>query len=902
MRQILRNLSIRGKLLAGFGIIVLIMLFTGIRELMVLNNLNTNRQNTSKAIETAELLKESRFLLQMELGVINRIATARTEDQLSEAKTEHLQNNYKLEETLNLILNNTAQLNEAEYRKRNKLIEDSVYFVQQKYRNELTRAYRRVSAEVNKLININAYYNEHIKISPVDTLEEYDTEAQKDSLKYTILNQIEKSKEYITDESDELIKTIKSSENLSQDIAVESEKKTEEIFEGKANETFLYILGVTLVAILISMGISRIIISPIKQLQAHINILTKGELPDRLETNTGDEIGEMGDSLNKLVDNLKRTAQFSHEIGKGDFSTNFRPVSKKDVLGNSLLSMRDSLKAAKSEEEKRQTEDKQRGRTSAGLALFGDILRKHTDNLQEFADEIISNLVKFMEANQGALFLLNEENKENIFLDLIGAYAYNRKKYINKEVKIGEGLVGSVAEEKYTVYMTDVPNEYIEIESGIGSANPKSILIVPLKIEEQILGVIELASFNEFEPYEINLVEKIAESIASTLSTARINTRTAELLDQSEKATAMMREKEEEMRQNIEELQATQEESKKREKQLRKTLSELDTVQKRLKVKDQEQAAEIKKLEKQNQEQIREIQEKETIRKTIMDSSINAILLLNNRFEIELFNKAAERHFGYSEEEVIGKTVSILFKPEMEEEEADKYLRRNFLSKGKEALIYGKEGKEVPVFYSVKDFTHLGSTKYSVFLKNIKWEKDLEKQRTELMEQLMANEFENEIRIEKLEELLSENNIKIPEEKFDKELIKWTDKLSIGINIIDQQHKRWLQFINKLYSAFKSGKAQEEIKGIFKELSDYTDYHFEFEEKYMEEFDYSSKEPHRKKHRLFLDTINKYREDYERGNIDTAYRVMGFLKNWVRKHITEDDESYSALFKKNGLN
>jgi PAS domain S-box-containing protein len=94
----------------------------------------------------------------------------------------------------------------------------------------------------------------------------------------------------------------------------------------------------------------------------------------------------------------------------------------------------------------------------------------------------------------------------------------------------------------------------------LGDANPTSVLIVPLKLNEQIFGVVEIASFTEFRDFEMDFVQKIAESIASTISTVKVNARTQRLLEESQEMTEQMRAQEEEMRQNMEELQATQEE------------------------------------------------------------------------------------------------------------------------------------------------------------------------------------------------------------------------------------------------------------------------------------------------------------------------------------------------------
>jgi PAS domain S-box-containing protein len=354
-------------------------------------------------------------------------------------------------------------------------------------------------------------------------------------------------------------------------------KKSDSELKGSAlrlRNITLILAGITLIlALSIAYFLVRSITVPVNFLKSVVVKLGRGELVEEKQARfSDDEIGEMAKAMDSLVAGLKATTLFAENIGKGNYNSDFKPLSENDVLGNALLNMRDNLARVAEE-------DKKRNWITEGLARFGEILRSHNNDLNKLADEIISNLVKYLKANQGALYILDDEEEgSEPTISLKACYAWDKKKYLNQKIHKGEGLAGQAWQEGETIFLTEVPQNYIRITSGLGDANPTCILIVPLKVNDQIFGIVELASFNVLQDYEIQFVEKIAESIASTVSSVKINARTQRLLEESQEMTEQMRAQEEEMRQNMEELQATQEEMQRNQAETEGTMSAINNT------------------------------------------------------------------------------------------------------------------------------------------------------------------------------------------------------------------------------------------------------------------------------------------------------------------------------------
>ncbi len=278
--------------------------------------------------------------------------------------------------------------------------------------------------------------------------------------------------------------------------------------------------------------------------------------------NTSDKlISQQTITLNQQSQSVTAVSGFIESISAGDYSIDLKMDGDDGNLSNTLIAMRDKLRVNAEEDHKRNW-------ATTGLAQIGEILRASTSSTTELLDNIVKFVVKYTNSNQGGLFLFNDDNDDDAFLELVACYAFERKKFIQKRINTGEGLVGQCYMEGNRIYLRKIPQEYLSITSGLGGSSPSAVLLVPLKVDGKIFGVIEVATFKDYAEYEIQLVEKLSESIASTISAVRINESTRILLEKTQQQAEEMRSQEEEMRQNMEELEATQEEMRRKEKHI----------------------------------------------------------------------------------------------------------------------------------------------------------------------------------------------------------------------------------------------------------------------------------------------------------------------------------------------
>lgn len=262
--------------------------------------------------------------------------------------------------------------------------------------------------------------------------------------------------------------------------------------------------------------------------------------------------------VEETVKNLQYASNFVAKISEGDYSQNWQGMTEENIklntenLAGKIISLQKDLLKIKTEEGKRYW-------ANEGFALFAEVLRTKNGSIEELGENVLKQVIAYMKANQGAFYVINDDNDNDQFIEMVACYAYDRKKFLTRRINIGEGLIGETVLEGNVTVLKDVPKSYLSITSGLGMAEPKFLVIIPIKAEEKVYGVLEIASFQIMQDHEIKFLERIAQSIASAVSSAKANLKTQNLLHETQQQTERLKVQEEQMRQNMEELQAIQE-------------------------------------------------------------------------------------------------------------------------------------------------------------------------------------------------------------------------------------------------------------------------------------------------------------------------------------------------------
>lgn len=326
-------------------------------------------------------------------------------------------------------------------------------------------------------------------------------------------------------------------------------------------KVFLVCLLITVIAIVFAyVAFNKYLVEPIRELAAKSSLLAKGdymqEIPQYLRRG---EISELASSLNTLFRKLKNAVNFVKEIGKGNLMVEARQIFKEDydpqdTFIQALQRTQEALFLSSEEQRKRSW-------INEGMASISRILTERVDDMGILLRKIILEMVKRVNACQAGIYLVERD-----VLTLKATYAYDRHKFLRRQVQKNEGILGEAWVEGTTILLENMPDEYQPIDAGLGDVKPRALLVAPIKTDREVIGVLEIASMKDFEDFQVTFVEEACESMAISLYSVKVKIETETLFKQSQELNEQLRAQEEEMRQNLEELQSTQEEMKRKER------------------------------------------------------------------------------------------------------------------------------------------------------------------------------------------------------------------------------------------------------------------------------------------------------------------------------------------------
>jgi HAMP domain-containing protein/signal transduction histidine kinase/CheY-like chemotaxis protein len=260
------------------------------------------------------------------------------------------------------------------------------------------------------------------------------------------------------------------------------------------------------------------------------------------------------DNVNQLAQNLttqvRSISEVASAVTKGDLTRNIAVQAKgevealKDTINQMIANLRETT-----------LRNQEQDWLKSNLAQFTQMLQGQKD-LNTVTKRILSELAQVVTAHYGAFYILQlDEETQQMKLKLFAAYAYKSDKNIPKEFAIGEGLVGQCAFEKERIILSRVPDTYIKISSSLGYVKPTNLIVLPVLFENDVKAVIELASIDEFNETHLDFLSQLTESIGIVLNTIETNSRTEELLTQSQSLAGELKIQQEELRRTNDELQ-----------------------------------------------------------------------------------------------------------------------------------------------------------------------------------------------------------------------------------------------------------------------------------------------------------------------------------------------------------
>jgi HAMP domain-containing protein/CheY-like chemotaxis protein/signal transduction histidine kinase len=311
---------------------------------------------------------------------------------------------------------------------------------------------------------------------------------------------------------------------------------------------------------------------------------------------------DLTDNVNGLAANLttqvRAIAEVSTAVTKGDLTRSITVEAQgevaalKDNINEMILNLKDTTQ-----------KNMEQDWLKTNLARFTRMLQGQRD-MTTVAQMVLSELAPLVDAQQG-VFYVNTSSNGQPLMKLLGGYAYKKRKNLANEFHAGEGLVGQCTIERERILVTNVPNNYVYVTSGLGEAPPNNIVVLPVLFEGDVKAVIELSTFQTFSDTHLTFLDQLTESIGIVLNTIAANTRTEDLLQQSQSLAAELQSQQDELKKTNEQLEQQAESLRESEELLKSQQEELQQTNEEL----QEKAALLARQKAEVEAKNREVEE-----------------------------------------------------------------------------------------------------------------------------------------------------------------------------------------------------------------------------------------------------------------------------------------------------
>ncbi|MBN2662358.1 MAG: PAS domain-containing protein, partial [Bacteroidales bacterium] len=279
----------------------------------------------------------------------------------------------------------------------------------------------------------------------------------------------------------------------------------------------------------------------------------------------------------ELILKYKTLQTFTEHLKNENYTYDYVMWSEDDKVGENLIKLNNHLKENQQKALEKSKEQEKLIWLNEGMSKFIEILKYQVIEIKELAYKIISQIVEYINANEGGFFILVEEDGQK-YLELLAAYAMHKKKLLNRKIELGVGFIGRVALEKKTLFITEIPDSFTKISTALGQGKPKSIVILPLIFNDDIIGVIELSSFEILSDLQLTFLERISENISANLAMWRASQQTADLLRESREQTIVQQEQQKTLQEHLKELENLREQGFQREIELNSIIKAVDTT------------------------------------------------------------------------------------------------------------------------------------------------------------------------------------------------------------------------------------------------------------------------------------------------------------------------------------